>query len=224
MSRLVASNVASISTLADGFWYLTRIGATGYVRLRQTRCVSQEAALTILFDVQSVPLADDPSAWPGLPGGTTGNTSSAETSENEGEASASKLGRAGLTMADQIVRARSGVSSGQKEEGRKRLTNLNGWSSKPGAEAGPEGIETKPKGQDLALCCPSTLYCTFKVCADPDDPAINRHNLCGPSFGLDYIEPLMMVETSQICQSDLKLVHNTVLAFHISTPIHLSCT
>lgn len=94
-----------------------------------------------------MPLADDPRAWPGLPGGVaTGATSSAETSENEGEAAAGRLGKAGLSMADQIVRARSGASVDAKEEGRPRLTNLNGWTSRAGAEGGPEGADARVKG------------------------------------------------------------------------------
>lgn len=102
--------------------------------------------------LQSVPLTDDPQAWPGLPGGSrssgaTGNPSSAETSENEGEGSSSKMHRAGLSMADQIARASSGPSPIPQEEGKKRLINLNGWSSKPSAEAGLENIAVKQKGE-----------------------------------------------------------------------------
>ena len=109
--------------------------------------------------MQSVPLADDPQAWPGLPGGqgssnVTGNTSSAETSENESEAAAGKLGKAGLTMADQISRARSGVPSGQKEESKKRLTNLNGWS-KSGGE-GSDTLEGKHRGRAYRERLPSS--------------------------------------------------------------------
>lgn len=100
--------------------------------------------------LQSVPLADDPQAWPGLPGGqgssnVTGNTSSAETSENESDAAAGKLGKGVPTMADQIARARSGTPSGQKEEGKKRLTNLNGWS-KAGGEVS-DVLEGKHRGE-----------------------------------------------------------------------------
>lgn len=94
----------------------------------------------------SMPLADDPQAWPGLPGGqgssnVTGNNSSAETSENESEAAVGKLSKAGPTMADQIARARAGTPASQKEESKKRLTNLNGWS-KAGGE-GSDALEGK---------------------------------------------------------------------------------
>lgn len=100
--------------------------------------------------LQSVPLADDPQAWPGLPGGNpTGTTSSAETSENESELALGKQGKMGLTMADQIARARSGPSSGHKEEGKKRLTNLNGWNSKASGEAGSDAFDAKQKGSSL---------------------------------------------------------------------------
>lgn len=96
-----------------------------------------------------MPLADDPQAWPGLPGGqgssnVTGNNSSAETSENESEAAVGKLSKAGPTMADQIARARAGTPASQKEESKKRLTNLNGWS-KAGGE-GSDALEGKHRG------------------------------------------------------------------------------
>ncbi len=111
--------------------------------------------------MQSVPLADDPQAWPGLPGGrgssnVTGNNSSAETSENESEAAAGKLGKAGLTMADQISRARSGLPAGQKEEGKSRLTNLNGWS-KAGGESS-DVLEGRHKGR-LRMIRASSVEC-----------------------------------------------------------------
>jgi hypothetical protein len=96
--------------------------------------------------LQAVPLADDPSAWPGLPGGrsgnATGNSSSAETSENESEAAALKIGKLGVTMADKIARA-SSTPAVKKEEGKKKLTTLNGRTKQTAGEAQAESLGAK---------------------------------------------------------------------------------
>lgn len=96
---------------------------------------------------QAVPLTDDAEAWPGLPGGpsgnATGNPSSAETSENEGEA-AHRLGRQGATMADKIARASS--TPVKKEESKRKLMTLNGRAKQAGGEAQMEGLNAKAAG------------------------------------------------------------------------------
>ena len=69
-------------------------------------------------------------------------------------------------MADQISRPRSGVPPGQKEENKKRLTNLNGWT-KSGGE-GSDTLEGKHKGGHPGRAC--LLAC-----------------LCLPAVGSSYI-------------------------------------
>ena len=82
---------------------------------------------------QSIPLTDDPHAWPGLPGGAdstsgnaTTNPSSAETSETEADvlhARRSSLSQ-GTTMAVKLAQASSSKDQAKDRDQPRRLTPL----------------------------------------------------------------------------------------------------
>ena len=106
------------------------------------------------MSLQAVPPAEDPQAWPGLPGGRSGTASSAEASENESETTPGKppLAKPGATMADKIARASSSPAAGKAPESfKKKLTPLNG-RAKQGApaadgQADANGADGKPSGE-----------------------------------------------------------------------------
>ena len=112
--------------------------------------------------LQAVPPAEDPQAWPGLPGGRSGTASSAEASENESETTPGKppLAKPGATMADKIARASSGPAAGKaSESSKKKLTPLNGRAKQGAAaadgQADANGTDGKPSGELAShhQCC-----------------------------------------------------------------------
>ena len=109
------------------------------------------------MSLQAVPPAEDPQAWPGLPGGRSGTASSAEASENESETTPGKppLAKPGATMADKIARASSSPAAGKApESSKKKLTPLNGRAKQGAAAADGQAdanrADAKPPGEQQA--------------------------------------------------------------------------